>query len=54
MKTMFDKRSAVIHTSEHCKVGVVIFERIKVNGMSIKISQYPALLLSNKSYREKD
>ena len=49
METVPDKRSGVVNTSEQCKVGEVIFERFKVNGVSIKVGEDPTLFIGHQT-----
>ena len=49
MQAVFYKGSTVIHTSKHGEVCVVIFEILKINCVSIKVCQDPALLFCHKA-----
>ena len=49
MQAVFYKGSTVIHTSKHGEVCVVIFEVLKINCVSIKVCQDPALLFCHKA-----
>ena len=50
VEAVLDKGSGVVHTPEHGEVGVVVFERVKVDGVGIQVSQDPALLLCHKTW----
>ena len=49
MEAVFYKGSTVIHTSKHGEVCVVIFEILKINCVSIKVCQDPALVFCHEA-----
>ena len=50
VEAVLDKGSGVVYTSEHGEVGVVVFERVEVDGVGIQVGQDPALLLCHKTW----
>ena len=49
VKTVKDKRSVIVDTPEEGEVGKVVFERFKVDSVSIKVGEDPVLISGDHS-----